>query len=136
MNYDRADIDAQQRKDEMTEQTDKTPATPDRTPATITRAPVTPAVNFANGVQKQFLAQVGRPVVWSDFHQTLGQHLFLKIESSLKKLNEDRKGDAKITWQNINMTELALRSAEIVRFELDGLMKNFVNVVPFKDNST
>jgi recombination protein RecT len=112
--------------------------TPNTTPANNTPAQVVPPVSasFAAKVERQFIAEAGSGIVWSDYHRSLAQHLYLKIDASLKTLNEKRGANDKITWQNIDMVQLALDSVNRVQLEIDALMKNFLHVVPYKDEST
>lgn len=78
---------------------------------------------FAANVAKQFEAQVGNPLKLSEYENTLAQHLFIKIDASLKEFDAKRKDDrTPYTWDNVNMTKLALDAVDRVRLGLDALI--------------
>lgn len=112
-----------------------TPATqnPNNTPAPIEAPAITPSVSFANKVERQFIAEAGSPTLWTPLQRTLAQHLYLKIDSSLKTLNEKRQPNDLITWKNINMVRLALDAVHRVNLELDALIPNHIHIIPYKD---
>jgi recombination protein RecT len=94
------------------------------------------SARFVGSIQKRFNSQAGALTKWSDFHQNLGQRLYIKIEMSLKALNEKRSGDKKITWDKINMDQLAIDATDRVQCELDAQMRNHIHVIPYYDAST
>lgn len=91
---------------------------------------------FLNNVQKQFAAEAGSPVAFSEYEKALAQHLFLKLDSVLKDFDAKRIKDGKTsqtpyTWENIDMRKLSLDAVHTVHLGLDALIANHVHPVPY-----
>jgi recombination protein RecT len=96
----------------------------------------TQSERFLANVQKQFAAEAGAPVAFTDYEKSLAQHLFLKVDNVLKDFEEKRQKDGKnnitpYTWQNINMRKLALDAVHRVKLGLDALIPNHIHPVPY-----
>ncbi|MDL2205347.1 recombinase RecT [Eubacteriales bacterium OttesenSCG-928-N13] len=84
----------------------------------------TPSERFSANIQKQFEAEAGSPVMWTEYERQLAQHLFLKIDSSLKDAEKKRASNNAVpyTWENVNMRKLALDAVNRVQLGLDALL--------------
>jgi recombination protein RecT len=94
------------------------------------------SVRFANQVEKQFTAEMGSKLQFTDYEKTLAQHLFLRIDQALKEFEDKRisSGQTKkspYTWDNINMTKLALDAVHRIALGLDALLPNHIHPVPY-----
>lgn len=96
----------------------------------------TASERFTANVMKQFEAEAGSPMKFTDYEKTLAQHLFLKIDSTLKDMEKKRQDSnqtnkAPFTWQNVNMRKLALDAVHRVQLGLDALIPAHVYPVPY-----
>ena len=98
----------------------------------------TNSTKFVNAVNKQFVAEMGTELSFSDYEKTLAQHMFLKIDAQLKALEAKRNDSNKptITWSNINMQKLALDAVHRVSLGLDALIPNHIHPIPYLNNKT
>jgi len=92
----------------------------------------TVAESFVAKVMKHFTAQLGDMVEWGPYQRMLAQHLYIKIDNSLKELQS--KGKA-VHWGNVNMVKLAVDAVHVVNLGLDGLLRNHVDVIPYKNGA-
>lgn len=98
----------------------------------ITPDPRKPSASerFAANISKQFESEVGQPLEFSEYERTLAQHMFIKIDASLKEFEAKRidKGQPfePFTWENVNMIKLALDVVNRVRLGLDALIPSHV----------
>lgn len=117
------------------------PTTPAAPPAAEVIEP-TISEKFIAKVQRQFQSEMGSPLAWTPLQRTLGQHLYLKIDASLRDLeikrqkNNAKRDDPPITWANVNMTKLALDSVHRINLELDALIPNHIHVIPYLNGRT
>jgi len=75
----------------------------------------------------------------NDYKKKLCQHLFLKIDSSFKELNQKWKSkgvNKEINWENINSRQLLVDAVHRINLGLDGLLKNHIHVTPFLNTAT
>ncbi len=92
----------------------------------------TTSEKFVRAVERQFAAQLGDALRWSDYQKTLAQHLFVRVDQQLKALDAKRTGDgAPLTWENVNMPKLALDAVHRVNLGLDALIPNHIHPVPY-----
>lgn len=93
------------------------------------------SVRFVNEVERQFAEEMGSSIEFTDHQKKLAQHMFLKVDQSLKDFEDRRrsKGQDKLPfkWDNVNMRGLALEAVYKVSLGLDALMKNHVHPVPY-----
>lgn len=106
----------------------------------LVKKKLTPAERFVAEVEKQFIALAGVPVKLSPYEETLGQHLFLKIDNVLKdfeakRLEKGQNDKAPYNWDNINMRELAPDVINRVQLGLDALIANHIHPVPYFSSS-
>lgn len=98
----------------------------------------TASERFAVSIAKQFEAEAGSPVTFTDYERALAQHLFLCIDSTLKDFETKRNDPNKpeYSWANLNMRKLALDAVHIVQLGLDALVKAHVYPVPYLNGRT
>lgn len=100
-----------------------------------TTALSTNSTRFVAAVERQFAAEMGTALSFTDYQKTLAQHLFLKADTQLKALEArrlDRGGQGTpITWDNINMQQLALDAVHTVSLGVDALIPNHVWPIPY-----
>lgn len=90
---------------------------------------------FVKQVEQQFTAEMGSKLQFSDYEKTLAQHLFLKVDASLKEFENKRVSSnsnrSPYTWDNINMSKLAIDAVHRVALGLDAIMPNHIHPVPY-----
>lgn len=79
----------------------------------------------------------------SSFHKRLCQNYFIKLDMSLSKAEEKRlsvdekkRDKLPITWDNVELKELALNVVAFSRIGLDPLQDNHINMIPYKNSKT
>jgi recombination protein RecT len=98
----------------------------------------TVSVRFVAQVQRQFSAEIGNPLAFTEYEKTLAQHLFLKIDSTFKELEAKRTDVNKpaVTWENTNMQKLALDAVHRVNLGLDALIAGHIYPIPYLNGKT
>ena len=90
---------------------------------------------FVKQVETQFTAEMGSKLSFTDHQKKLAQHLFLKVDATLKELEAKRvkTGQKKspLIWENVNMNKMALDAVDRVNLGLDALIKNHIHPVPY-----
>lgn len=101
---------------------------------------------FTNAILQEFGSNVAGAVAVTDFQKRLIQGYFVAIDAALKVAEEDRvrKNERNtdhsydnmlpITWQNVNMTDLATDLVHYARVGLDMQQKNMLFPIPYKNN--
>lgn len=103
---------------------------------------------FTNKVMMEFGSSVGGIQV-TDYQRQLIQGYFIAIDRALKAADEDRirknasnrdheryDNPLPITWENVNLNDLALDVVHYARMGLDMMQKNHLFAIPFKNNKT
>ena len=95
-----------------------------------------PSVRFTTAVVKEFASATGATITLTPEQKRLAQHLFIKIDTSLKEAEAKRLKDNEttkqpITWQNINMQKLATSAMYRVELGLDALVENHISPIPY-----
>lgn len=103
---------------------------------------------FTNKVMMEFGSSVGAIQV-TDYQRQLIQGYFVAIDRALKAAEEERlrknannrdheKYDnlLPVTWENVNLNDLALDVVYYARMGLDMMQKNHLFAIPFKNNKT
>lgn len=107
-------------------------------PTQTTTVATTASVRFVAQVQRQFTAEIGNPLAFTEYEKTLAQHLFLKIDSTFKELEAKRTDVNKpaVSWENVNMQKLALDSVHRVNLGLDALITGHIYPIPYLNSKT
>lgn len=102
----------------------------------------TASVRFTNMVMREFNNSVGE-VALTDFQRRLAQNYFIVADAALKAAEERRlKKDEKyrdpvpVTWENVDLGNLARSVVSAARIGWDPMQENHVSLIPFKDNNT
>jgi len=109
-------------------------------PAELAKPHLTISERFQRDVEQQFTAQLGAGRTFTEFEKRLTQHMFLKVDQSLKIAEERRLKDIKdpdkralaaeseraFTWHNIDRQKLALDTVHRVSLGLDALIPNHI----------
>ncbi len=100
---------------------------------------------FTSKVMMEFGSSVGAIQV-TDYQRQLIQGYFVAIDRALKAAEEERlrKNDNNrdhkydnplpVTWENVNLNDLALDVVHYARMGLDMMQKNHLFAIPFKNN--
>jgi recombination protein RecT len=126
--------------------TTNTPATtPAETPKNdlaIAKVPVSQSERFTNAVIKEFSSNNGA-VTLTPFQKKLCQNYFIKVDQTLKD-NEKKRMAAKaesqrdplaFTWENVNMSKLAVDVIAYSSVELDPTQPNHISIIPYKNTA-
>ena len=116
------------------------------------QAPAVPQENFSERFTNKVLAEFGSSVNGAmevtDYQRRLIQEYFIAIDRALKVAEEDRirkneknndhryDNNVPCTWQNVNLTDLALDLVHYARMGLDMQQDNMLFPIPYKNNKT
>ena len=103
---------------------------------------------FTNKVLAEFGSSVAGAIQVTDFQRRLIQGYFIMIDRALKAAEEERLRKnsrntnhdydelVPVTWQNVNLTDLALDLVHYARMGLDMQQDNMLFPIPYKNNKT
>ena len=102
----------------------------------IARQGPTAGEKFTNLVIREFGSTISDSVEMSPYQRHLARHLFVKIDATLRELENKRlasgqPGRQPIIWANINMQKLALDAVHRVDLGLDALIENHIHPIPY-----
>lgn len=102
---------------------------------------------FTQTVLREFGGNVAGALQVTDYQRTLIQGYFISIDRALKAAEEDRlrknstnkdheryDNNLPVTWNNVNLAELALDLVHYARMGLDMTQPNMLFPIPFKNN--
>lgn len=108
-------------------------------------APQNNSERFTAKVMREFGSSAGAPQV-TDFQRQLIQGYFISIDRALKAAEEERirknannkdhkyDNDLPVTWEHVNLTDLALDVVHFARMGLDMMQENHLFPIPYKNN--
>ena len=109
---------------------------------------LTASERFTGMVMKEFEGNVGT-LNLNEYQKQLIRGYFIGIDNALKKADEARinknswkstaeedKNNLPITWQNVNMNDLAIAVVHHAKLGLDMQIPNHLNAIPYKNNKT
>lgn len=109
---------------------------------------LTASERFTGMVVKEFQGNVGVLNI-NEYQKQLIRGYFIGIDNALKKAEEARlnkngwkstkeedKNNLPITWQNVNMNDLAIAVVHHAKLGLDMQIPNHLNAIPYKNNKT
>jgi recombination protein RecT len=121
--------------------------TQNQNPQEIAKKELSPSERFMNMVMREFTSGVGE-VALTNFQKRLAQNYFITLDSVLKTAEEKRlkagtkkdgqwvlKNNLPITWQNVNMNQLACDVVSAARVGLDPAQKNHIAMIPYKNTA-
>ena len=115
---------------------------------TTNQKALAPSHRFTNMIFREFgQNSIGEPMV-TDLQKSLINNYFIVVDKTLKNAEEERKSknarnsdprynnDLPVTWENVNMTDLALDLVHYARMGLDMLQPNMLFPIPYKNNKS
>lgn len=109
---------------------------------------LTASERFTGMVVKEFQGNVGVLNI-NEYQKQLIRGYFIGIDNALKKAEEARlnknswkstkeedKNNLPITWQNVNMNDLAIAVVHHAKLGLDMQIPNHLNAIPYKNSKT
>lgn len=127
--------------------TDMTPVAPASAPSAAPPPAQNASERYTAMVMRQFGSSVGAPDL-TDFQKRLIQGYFIGIDRALKAAEDERlrknannsnhmyDNDLPVTWENVNLIDLALDTVHYARMGLDMMQDNHLFPIPFKNNKT
>ena len=97
---------------------------------------------FTAMVMSEFQGVVGEKINFSPEQKRLAQHLFIKVDASLKEAEAyrltrtNKKNDPLIVWDNINLQKMAMDSIHRIELGLDALIENHISIIPYLNGKT
>lgn len=122
-------------------------AQPGAQPPAAPPAAMNQSERFTAKVMKEFGTSVGTPEL-AEYHKKLVQGYFIAIDRALKTAEEERlrknaknrdhkwDNDLPVTWQNVNLADLATDVVHYARIGLDMMQDNHLFPIPYKNNKT
>ncbi|URM37188.1 recombinase RecT [Flavobacterium anhuiense] len=116
--------------------------TPAETPQTnVANVQISQSERFTNAVIKEFSSNNGA-VTLTPFQKKLCQNYFIKVDQTLKDNERKRLSKAEnyreslaFTWDNVNMSKLAIDVIAYSSVELDPTQPNHISIVPYKNTA-
>lgn len=109
---------------------------------------LTASERFTGMVLKEFQGNIGE-LNLNEYQKQLIRGYFIGIDNALKKAEEARvnknswkstkeedKNNLPVTWQNVNMNDLAIAVVHHAKLGLDMQIPNHLNAIPYKNNKT
>jgi recombination protein RecT len=94
---------------------------------------------FTSVIIREFSGAVGK-LEMTPYQKRLAQHLFIKIDQSLKEMEKKRadkdKEGVPIVWININLEKLAIDAVHRIELGLDALIPNHISPIPYLNSRT
>lgn len=92
---------------------------------------------FTGAIMREFGASTSTSVTLTEKQKRLAQHLFVKLDVTLKTFEMKREGDkAPFIWNNVNMEKLAMDAMHRIELGLDALIPNHLSPIPYFNNTT
>jgi recombination protein RecT len=94
---------------------------------------------FTSIIIREFSGAVGK-LEMTPYQKRLAQHLFIKIDQSLKELEKKRaekdKEGLPIVWASLNLEKLAIDAVHRIELGLDALIPNHISPIPYLNSRT
>ena len=107
----------------------------------VAEVKATQSERFTAAVIKEFSTNNGA-VTLTPFQKKLCQNYFIKIDQTLKDAEKKRmakgeqyRDDLPLTWENVNMSKLAIDVIAYSSVELDPTQANHINMIPYKNTA-
>jgi recombination protein RecT len=117
------------------------PAETPKNDLTLAKVPVSQSERFTNAVIKEFSSNNGA-VTLTPFQKKLCQNYFIKVDQTLKDNEKKRMAKTEqyrdalaFTWENVNMSKLAVDVIAYSSVELDPTQPNHISIVPYKNTA-
>jgi len=116
-------------------------STTDKNTTAVGEVKQTQSERFTNAVMKEFSSNNGE-VKLTPFQKKLCQNYFIKIDQTLKDAEKKRlakspdyRDELAFTWENVNMSKLAVDVIAYSSVELDPTQPNHINMIPYKNTA-
>ena len=104
----------------------------DKKDTVVAKREPTPGEKFTNLVIREFGSTIGDSLEMTPYQRHLAQHLFIKIDATLKDLQARHSGDRQpVAWSNINLNKLAIDAVHRIDLGLDALVANHIHPIPY-----
>lgn len=88
------------------------------------------SARFLADVERQFIAEMGSGLKFTEFEKRLTQHMYLRVDAALNLAESKREGQGtEFNWHNIDRRKLALDTVHRVSLGLDALIPNHISPV-------
>lgn len=109
--------------------------------AVTTQVAPSQSERFTNAIVKEFSSNNGAVTI-TPFQKKLCQNYFIKIDQTLKDAEKKRLAKSpefrdalSLTWENVNMSKLAVDVIAFSSVELDPTQPNHINMIPYKNTA-
>jgi len=129
------------KKEERAGTTSETPKEGQTT--AVQKQTVTPSERFTAMVMKHFAALAGAMPELTGYQKRLIQNYFISTDMALKaaeekrlKKNKNYQDPVPVTWDNVNLEDLAMDVVAYSKVGLDPALSNHLSLIPYKNNKT
>jgi len=99
---------------------------------TVAKREPTQGEKFTSLVIREFGSTISDSLEMTPYQKHLAQHLFIKIDATLKDLEARRSSERQpIVWNNINLNKLAIDAVHRIDLGLDALIANHIHPIPY-----
>jgi recombination protein RecT len=109
--------------------------------AEVKKAQLSQSERFTGAVIKEFSSNNGAVTI-TPFQKKLCQNYFIKIDQTLKDAEKKRLAKSEeyrdalpLSWENVNMSKLAVDVIAFSSVELDPTQPNHINIIPYKNTA-
>ncbi len=109
----------------------------------VQKQTVTPSTRFTEMVMRQFAGLAGAIPELTGYQKRLIQNYFISTDMALKAAEEKRLKKSKqyqdpisVTWDNVNLEDLAMDVVAYSKVGLDPALSNHLSLIPYKNNKT
>jgi recombination protein RecT len=109
----------------------------------IQKQTITPSERFTNMVMTKFSGVAGSPIELTGYQKRLIQQYFISTDMALKSAEEKRlkksenyRDPLPVTWENVNLEQLAMDVVACSKIGYDPALPNHISMIPYKNNTT
>jgi recombination protein RecT len=127
----------------ITKKEEKSTAPATQQTTAVQKQTLTPSERFTAMVMKQFAGIAGSAPDLTGYQKRLIQNYFLSTDMALKAAEDKRLKRSKnnqdpvpVTWENVNLEDLAMDVVAYSKVGLDPALANHLSMIPYKNNKT
>lgn len=105
-------------------------------------APLSPSERFTEAILKEFTTNSGEVNI-TNFQRKICQNYFIKLDATLKELEQKRLAKSEqyreaipYTWDYVNLGKLSRDAVAFSNIGMDPLQKNHISLIPYADSKT
>lgn len=109
----------------------------------VQKQTITPSERFTNMVMAKFSGVAGSAIEISGYQKRLIQNYFISTDMTLKaaeekrlKKSENYRDPIPVTWENVNLEQLAMDVIACSKIGYDPALPNHISMIPYKNNTT